>query len=150
MFLKILDGTIWDLLQVARQRDGLAPLDINDRHARFLQLATRAVSDSYFYNAPIYLQLTSFDEIKASVFQVTRSPGKIVVYIGCLLLVAGIFSMFYIRERRVWVWLSDAADQGGCNAIMAMSTQRKTLDFEREYDQLKLALTQDAANQAGA
>lgn len=150
VFLKILDGTIWDLLQVARQRDGLAPLDINDRHARFLQLATRAVSDSYFYNAPIYLQLTSFDEIKASVFQVTRSPGKIVVYIGCLLLVAGIFSMFYIRERRVWVWLTDAADQSGCNAIMAMSTQRKTLDFEREYDQLKLALTQDAANQAGA
>jgi cytochrome c biogenesis protein len=43
--------------------------------------------------------------VKASVLQVTRSPGKKVVYLGCLLLVLGIFSMFYIRERRIWVWV---------------------------------------------
>jgi cytochrome c biogenesis protein len=65
-----------------------------------------------------------------------------VVYFGCLLLVAGVFAMFYIRERRVWIWVKDGA--AGADALMAMSTQRKTLDFEREYDDLKTKLPQAA------
>jgi cytochrome c biogenesis protein len=76
------------------------------------------------------------------VLQLTRSPGKNVVYFGCLLLVAGVFAMFYIRERRVWIWVKDGA--AGADALMAMSTQRKTLDFEREYDDLKTKLPQAA------
>jgi cytochrome c biogenesis protein len=65
------------------------------------------------------------------------------VYLGCLLLVAGVFSMFYIRERRLWVWLRDDASHGA-HALMAMSSQRKTLDFEREFDELKGKLPQSA------
>jgi cytochrome c biogenesis protein len=48
-----------------------------------------------------------------------------------LLLVAGIFSMFYVRERRLWFWLKDAAT--GTTVVMAMSTARKTLDFDKEF-----------------
>jgi cytochrome c biogenesis protein len=76
------------------------------------------------------------------VLQVTRSPGKKVVYLGFILVIAGIFAMFYIRERRLWVWLRD--DAHGTHALMAMSTQRKTLDFEREFDELKAKLPQSA------
>ena len=83
-----------------------------------------------------------FTEIKASVFQVTRSPGKNVVYLGCIFLVLGVFSMFYIRERRLWIWITEHAD--GAEALMAMSTQRKTLDFEREFENLKEKLPQTA------
>ena len=32
--------------------------------------------------------------------------------------------------------------EGGAHALMAMSTQRKTLDFEREFDELKAKLPQ--------
>jgi cytochrome c biogenesis protein len=107
-------------------------------------MATNALSDSFFYGAPVYLALEDFTEVKASGLQVTRSPGKKVVYLGCLLLVLGVFSMFYIRERRIWVWVRE---QGGdaphqAHALMAMSTQRKTLDFEREFDELKTRLPQ--------
>jgi cytochrome c biogenesis protein len=142
IFMKMLNGSLWELWQAARARDGQAPVEPTEAHARFLQLATNALSDSFFYGAPVYLQLDDFVEVKASVLQVTRSPGKKVVYLGCLLLVAGVFSMFYIRERRLWVWLRDAP--GGAHALMAMSTQRKTLDFEREYDELKVKLAQTA------
>ncbi len=72
----------------------------------------------------------------------TRSPGKLVVYFGCVLLVLGVFAMFYIRERRLWVWVSDSP--GGASALMAMSTQRKTLDFEHEFNDLKAKLPQSA------
>lgn len=142
IFMKILNGTLWELWQAAREQAGLAPVAADDAHGRFLQLATNALSDSFFYGAPVYLQLDDFVQIKASVLQVTRSPGKFVVYLGCLFLVLGVFAMFYIRERRVWVWLRD--DAAGAHALMAMSTQRKTLDFEQEFNDLKAKLPQSA------
>ena len=143
IFMKILNGTLWELWQAAREQDGLAPVAADEAHGRFLQLAANALSDSFFYGAPVYLQLDEFVEVKASVLQVTRSPGKAVVYFGCVLLVLGVFAMFYIRERRLWVWLRDA-DGGGAHALMAMSTQRKTLDFETEFNDLKAKLAQSA------
>jgi len=140
VFMKILNGSMWDLWQLARIQDGLPELELNEKHARFMQLATGAMSDAYFYGAPVYLQLKGFDEVKASVLQVTRSPGKKVVYFGCLLLVLGVFSMFYIRERRLWIWLKDEGDR--TTILMALSSQRKTLDFEKEFEQLKIQLGQ--------
>jgi cytochrome c biogenesis protein len=143
IFIKILNGSLWDLWQVAREKAGLKALEPSDRHARFVQAAGNALSDTAFYNAPVYLQLREFEEIKASVLQLTRSPGKKVVYLGCLLLVLGVFAMLYIRERRVWVWIRPDAD-GNAHALMAMSSQRKTLDFENEFESLKAKLTQSA------
>ena len=142
VFMKILNGSMWDLWQAAREKDGLADAPSDEAHARFLQLATNALSDSFFYGAPVYLQLDDFREVKASVFQVTRSPGKAVVYLGCVFLVLGVFAMFYIRERRLWVWIKDEGQ--GAHALMAMSTQRKTLDFEHEFASLKEKLPQSA------
>ncbi|HEU4851318.1 MAG TPA: cytochrome c biogenesis protein ResB [Telluria sp.] len=142
IYMKILNGTLWELWQAAREKDGLAPVPTDEKHAQFLQLSTNALADSMFYGAPVYLKLEEFTEIKASVLQVTRSPGKTIVYIGCLFLVLGVFAMFYIRERRIWVWLRD--DAQGSHALMAMSTQRKTLDFEQEFNEIKAKLPQTA------
>jgi cytochrome c biogenesis protein len=145
IFMKMLNGALWELWQAANARAGLAPVEANEANGRFLQLATNALSDSVFYGAPVYLQLEEFTEVKASVLQLTRSPGKNIVYLGCLLLVAGVFAMFYIRERRIWVWVRSVNNgENGAHALMAMSTQRKTLDFEREFDDLKVKLPQPA------
>lgn len=143
IFMKILNGSLWELWLAAREKDGLKPVEADDKHVRFLQLAANAISDASFYGAPVYLQLREFEEVKASVLQVTRSPGKNVVYLGCLLLVIGVFSMFYIRERRLWVWVKPEADDRS-HALMALSAQRKTLDFEKEFEALKAQLVQSA------
>jgi len=140
IFMKILNGSLWALWDGARAAEGLAAVERDEAHGNYLQLAATALSDSVFYGAPVYLQLDEFVEVKASVLQVTRSPGKPIVYLGCLLLVLGVFAMFYIRERRLWVWIR-AAD-GGAHALMAMSTQRKTLDFEQEFNDLTAKLPQ--------
>ncbi|MBP0599134.1 cytochrome c biogenesis protein ResB [Herbaspirillum sp. LeCh32-8] len=141
IFMKILNGSMWELWQAARAADGLEPVKSDEAHGKYLQLAINALADAAFYPAPVFLQLTSFTEIKASVLQVTRSPGKKVVYLGCLFLVLGVFAMLYIRERRLWIWLKPDADGAGSQALMAMSTQRKTLDFEKEFEQMKARLT---------
>ncbi|MES2538163.1 MAG: cytochrome c biogenesis protein ResB [Pseudomonadota bacterium] len=136
IFMKILNGSLWELWQVAREKDGLPAVGSDEKYGRFLQLATNAIADSSFYGAPVYLQLKEFTEVKASVLQVTRSPGKKVVYLGCFFLVLGVFSMLYIRERRLWVWIR-SDENGQSHALMAMSSQRKTLDFDKEFELLK-------------
>ena len=75
VFMKMLNGALWELWQAARARAGAGPAEPTEAHGRFLQLATNALSDSFFYGAPVYLALDEFTEVKASGLQVTRSPG---------------------------------------------------------------------------
>ena len=60
------------------------------------------------YPAPFFLQLTGYEQVQASGLEMTRSPGKYMVYLGCGLLIAGVFMLFYLRQRRLWVYLKDA------------------------------------------
>ncbi|MGF6293383.1 cytochrome c biogenesis protein ResB [Paraburkholderia youngii] len=131
LLLRMLEGVTWDLWQLSRQRLGEPAAPANADTSRFIQSSLNAISDSFLYGSPVYLQLDSFKQVQASVFQLTRAPGKKVVYLGSLLLVLGIFSMFYVRERRLWFWLKDT--DHGTNVVMAMSSARKTLDFEKEF-----------------
>ena len=97
--------------------------------------------------------------MQASVFQVARAPGKTIVYLGCAFLIFGVFAMLYVRERRVWVWLAPGnahaaplADSGSAlsvpestdasHATMALSTNRKTMDGDKEFEILKTKLLQ--------
>ncbi|WP_042302595.1 cytochrome c biogenesis protein ResB [Paraburkholderia kururiensis] len=141
LLLRMLEGSTWDLWQLAREQAGEADVKPDTQTTRFVQDSINAVSDSFLYGAPVYLQLDSFKQVQASVFQLTRAPGKKVVYLGSLLLVLGIFSMFYVRERRLWFWLKDSGS--GVNVVMAMSTARRTFDFEKEF-----ARTREAVGQA--
>ncbi|MGN6669893.1 MAG: cytochrome c biogenesis protein ResB [Trinickia sp.] len=131
LLLRMLEGSTWDLWQLAREQAGEPDAKPTADASRFVQDSINALSDSFLYGSPVFLQLDSFKQVQASVFQLTRAPGTKVVYLGSLLLVAGIFSMFYVRERRLWFWLKDAA--AGTTVVMAMSTARKTLDFEKEF-----------------
>jgi cytochrome c biogenesis protein len=134
LLLRMLEGATWDLWQISRTQSGLPEAQPDAKNTQFVQSSINALSDSFLYGAPFFLQLDSFKQIQASVFQLTRAPGKKVVYLGSLLLVLGIFSMFYVRERRLWFWLKDTA-AGGTSVLMAMSTARRTLDFEKEFAQ---------------
>ncbi|WP_350357561.1 cytochrome c biogenesis protein ResB [Paraburkholderia fungorum] len=138
LLLRMLEGATWDLWQLSREQQREPDAVANAGASRFIQSSINAISDSFLYGSPVYLQLDSFKEIQASVFQLARAPGKKVVYLGSLLLVLGIFSMFYVRERRLWFWLKDT--DHGTNVVMAMSSARKTLDFEKEFVQTRDAV----------
>lgn len=146
VLLKILNGSMWELWQISREHDKLPVVPNSVQSGAFLQQAVNALSDCVFYQAPVFLQLEDFQQVQASVFQLTRAPGKNIVYLGCLLLVLGVFAMLYIRERRVWIWIKDRAEGAGSHVLMAMSTQRRTLDFEKEFT----ALRDDVRRAAGA
>jgi len=135
LLLRMLEGSMWELWQLAREGAGEPDASPDAATSRFVQSSINALSDSFLYGSPVYLQLDSFKQVQASVFQLTRAPGKKVVYLGSLLLVAGIFSMFFVRERRLWLWLKETST--GVSVVMAMSTARKTLDFDKEFAQTR-------------
>lgn len=118
------------------------PLLVNSPETEtLLRDSLNTFSDMFFFGSPYYLQLEQFEHKEASGLQLTKSPGQKWVYSGSALLVLGIFSMMYIRERRIWLWLKPQANQ----VHFAMSTNRKNLDFEQEFnlyrEQLKNLLT---------
>ena len=139
VLLRILNGSLLELLQQARAADGLKPLALDETLQAFMSQSLIALSDVAFFPAPVLLTLENFEQVQASVFQVTRAPGKTLVYLGCALLILGVFAMLYIRERRLWVWLEDAGE-GRTRLATALSSTRQTLDTDREFEQLRTAL----------
>ena len=134
VLVRILNGTLFEVAQLSRERAGLPPLARDDATQRFMTQAVLSLSDVQIYPAPLAFELKDFTQVQASVFQVARAPGKNIVYLGCALLILGIFAMLYVRERRIWVWL--APQDGRTHATMALSTNRKTMDGDNEFAQL--------------
>ncbi|MFM7505088.1 MAG: cytochrome c biogenesis protein ResB, partial [Rubrivivax sp.] len=147
--LRILNGALFELTNVTREQAGLKPLVPGEEAERFMMLAVTSLSDSFFYPAPMIFQLTDFKQVQASVFQVARAPGKTLVYVGCALLILGVFVMLYVRDRRLWVWLQPdpaaPADAGRTRITAALSSTRRTLDGDHEFERLKKALLKETA-----
>lgn len=137
-YLKVLENAAFEAYQLSRAGAGLPPAKVDRRSVQFVRDSLTAFSDSFFYGSPVYLQLTRFKQVQATGLQMTRSPGKNVVFSGSLLLVLGVFFMFYIRERRIWLLVKP----DGGDIFFAMSSNRKALDFEREFEQHRYHLAE--------
>ena len=135
VLVRILNGVLFELMQAARAADGAPPLPSDAHTQKFMTQAVLSLSDAQLYPEPVAFTLTNFEQVQASVFQVARAPGKYVVYLGCLFLILGVFAMLYVRDRRLWVWLSPHP-AGGADAQMALSTNRRTMDVDRGFDGL--------------
>jgi len=133
-YLRILELSAFEALQIANQQAGLPAPKVDDASGWLVRDSLNSVSDMFVYGAPIYLQLMQYDEVKATGLQLTRSPGKNVVYFGSLLLTLGVFFMLFVRERRVWLRIKPG------HALLAMSSAKQTIDFETEFTQHAQAL----------
>jgi len=157
VLVRILNGVLFELAQMTREQAGLKPLGQDDKTLGFMSQMVLSLSDAHFYPAPMAFELKDFTQVQASVFQVARAPGKTIVYLGCAFLILGVFAMLYVRERRVWVWLaprgasaqgapaegpSVTESAGSTQATMALSTNRKTMDGDKEFEMLKTKLLQ--------
>ncbi|AOY01225.1 cytochrome C biogenesis protein [Jeongeupia sp. USM3] len=141
-YLKILQGAAVEAFAQAQRQAGLAPLPMNEANYRFLMDSLVATSNLFDYGPAVYLQPTGFTQVQASGFQLTRSPGKTVVYIGSILLVLGIFCMFYIREERLWVRLEAG------RTLVAMTSNRRNADLDHAFAAHRAALLPNSAHSA--
>lgn len=136
-YLKILEGAFLHAYQYARAQAGEARAPLDEKTALFLRDSMIAISDLFLYGSPLYMQLESFEQRQASGLQLTRAPGQIIVYSGFVLLMLGVFAMFYIRERRVWALFSPARNE----VLLAFSGNRDTLDLKQEFATHQAAFT---------
>lgn len=114
--------------------------------SQFMLDAIAAVNLAHVYDAPVFLELQSFQHIEATGLQITRSPGKWLVFPGCLLLVSGVFCMFYLPQRRLWILLENR--EIGTELVLAGSAQRNRYDFDKEFALIKQQLTQHSSSAA--
>ena len=54
------------------------------------------------------------------------------MYLGCVLLILGVLAMLYIREQRLWIWLST---QGQLR--LAYSSNRPGLETDQAFTQVR-------------
>ncbi|MCK5662734.1 MAG: cytochrome c biogenesis protein ResB, partial [Thiotrichaceae bacterium] len=88
------------------------------------------------YSSPVYIQIKSFEHKEASGFQITKAPGKDLVYLGCILLCIGIILMFYVAHKRIWIIIEPyelGSEQYGAKLIVAGSGDRHQKEFAREF-----------------
>jgi cytochrome c biogenesis protein len=128
-YLKIVANAAYEGLLLSRERAHLPAPQPNENSEQFVHEALNSMSDIFFYGTPFYLEMTQYQQLQASGLQLTRSPGKNLVYGGSMLLVLGIFAMIYLRERRIWLLVQPQSH----SVLFAMSSNRKNRDFEFEY-----------------
>ena len=97
--------------------------------SQFIANASLGMTGLTQVKAPLYLQMTEFKEVQASGLQMAKSPGRYLVYLGSLLLILGTLCMFYVREKRLWVLLTQD------HMRVAMSATRHARDLESEFPQ---------------
>jgi cytochrome c biogenesis protein len=137
-YFKLLNASALEGYNIVLTAQGKPELTLTPQTLSFLQDSLNAMNDLFYYGTPYYFQLDDFEHREASGLQLTKSPGQKWVYLGSALLVMGIFAMFYIRERRVWLLLKANTQE----VLFAMSSNRKNLDFDKEFDRTKQQLGQ--------
>jgi len=109
--------------------------DMTEAQTRFYFDAVDALRQIYLYGSPFYVQLTDFKQVQSSTLQITRSPGNVVLYLGCAMLIAGVFLLFYVSHQRLWLVLyQDEAGQP--QLLFAGSGNRNAADFRTHYHDL--------------
>ena len=83
---------------------------------------------------PLDLQLVNIQPRYYTGLQVTRDPGVLVVWLGCILLIGGIYVAFFTSHRRIWLRVEEK--DGECKAVLAGSTNKNQIAFSREFETL--------------
>ena len=125
-------------LDVLKQEGVDVTQSLTEFDSQFFSDAVEAANIGYLYGSPWFLELKSFQHIEATGLQITRSPGQWLVFPGCVLLVLGVFCMFYLPQRRLWVWLGP--EQDGRPLLLAGQAIRNRYDFESEFATLAAQL----------
>jgi len=74
----------------------------------------------------------------ATGLQVTKDPGVWYVYIGCGLMILGLFVTFFLSHRRLWAYIKE--DGSGSRIVIAGTANKNKLGFERDFDALTTLL----------
>lgn len=122
--------------------------NVTEAELLFLQDAADAIGSLSRYDSPVFLILKDFNHVQASGLQIARSPGKNTVYIGCALLIVGVFILFYLPQRRFWALIKQ--HDTGSEVILAGMSNRNPRDFDLLFEQTSEQLKDTTRNSGSA
>ena len=110
----------------------------------FLQDSVDAIGSFSRYGSPVFLSLTDYEHVEASGLQIARFPGKSTVYFGCALLIAGVFLLFYLPQRRLWLLVSSNGVR--TSIVLSGMSNRNPREFDLFFSQITNELKQKSGN----
>lgn len=132
-YFKVLQVIVGAAYERVLTEEGIS--EYGEQEGLWMETAFSTLNGLHRYGSGFYMQLTSFEHIQSSGLQITKSPGKNTVYLGCLMLTLGVFFLFYIHQKRLWLMLY-TDDKGMLRCLFAGSDTRRSKEFEREFQQL--------------
>jgi len=134
-YVKILQNLLQNVYLAVLSQEGLdVTKGVSGEDSVFFEDAISALAGIGAYGSPVYFQLADFEHRESSGIQVTRHPGQGIFYLGCLMLIVGIFMMFYISYQRIWIILKP--EDGKLSVTFAGSGNRNQRDFSAEFKEL--------------
>ncbi len=73
-------------------------------------------------------------QMYATGLQVASDPGVWIVYIGCGMMILGLFVAFFMSHRRMWLLLKE--EDGGTSVILSGSANKNKTGFEKTFSNL--------------
>lgn len=70
----------------------------------------------------------------ATGLQIAKDPGVWWVYSGCFMMLAGLYIVFFLSHRRVWVHIAEDGEQ--TRILVCGSTNKNKIDFEKNFQKL--------------
>ncbi|MEN8200731.1 MAG: cytochrome c biogenesis protein ResB [Thermodesulfobacteriota bacterium] len=83
-------------------------------------------------------------QMYATGLQVAKDPGVWVVYLGCGMMILGLFVAFFMSHRRIWLLLTE--EDGKSTVLMAGSANKNKTGFETKFADLATGLKTDSDN----
>ncbi|HRJ53488.1 MAG TPA: cytochrome c biogenesis protein ResB [Candidatus Thiothrix moscowensis] len=139
-FMKVLNASLRAVYVETLKQEGITS-ELSEADWQFFDDSILAIDKISAYGSPWFVQLSSFTQIEASGLQITRSPGKDVVYFGSAMLTIGVFLLFYVTHRRVWVWIKPL-DNNQAEVVVAGSANRNQPEFELYFNSLQKTFQQ--------
>lgn len=134
-YVKILQNLLQNAYLAVLSEEGINTKNgVSNDDSLFFEDAISAFAGIGAYGSPVYFQLSEFKHRESSGIQITRHPGQNIFYLGCLMLIVGIFMMFYISYQRVWLIIKPEGDQ--LKLIFAGSGNRNQRDFAEDFKNL--------------
>lgn len=135
-YIKIIQGVLGSLYVELLREEGVdMSAGIGSAEAAYFDDAVNAISLLGPYGSPMYIKLQDFQHIEASGLQITKAPGQNIVYLGCVMLMVGVFFMFYLHYRRLWLLIGPHEE--GASVLFAATGHRERTDFDREFEFLQ-------------
>lgn len=134
-FVKLLQIILGNVYLEQLREEGIDTTQgLNEADSLFFDDALNAISTLPAYGSPFYLAFTDFTQVEASGLQITKAPGQNIVYLGCVMLMLGVFFMFYLHHRRLWLLVRE--EQGVTAVMLAAAAHRERGAFDNEFASL--------------